>query len=87
MKQLILEDAENYKTVALKIDERLIQVEGSLLGYDTVGQQHFTIVDKCFLCVDRLASEINQFSYLLHVTDMAQERSCVRLPVKSTIGG
>lgn len=46
-----------------------------------------TLISDSFLCVDRLADENNQFKYLLHITDMAQEESHVRLPVKSSIEG
>ena len=71
MKQLILEDTESYKEVELKIEERLLQVSGKLLAYDTVGENYFTIIEESFLCVDRLAAEDgNQFNYLIHVTNL-----------------
>ena len=69
MKQLILEDTEDYRGVSLSIEERLIQVMGRLLGYDAAAEKYHPLVEECFLCVDRLATDGRRRSFLLHITD------------------
>ena len=81
LKKLALSEQCDYSSIKLQVEERLIQVQGHLFGYDPVSEKQLLLIQDVFLCVDRLASKEKLRNYMLHVTDQAQETSYARIPV------
>ena len=74
MKALALSDTLAAKDVAVMVEERLLQVKGSLFGYDGPTEQQLLLAGDAFLCIDRLAStdpKQRSYGFMFNVTDQA----------------
>jgi len=63
------------KDIEIKIDERLVQVMGHFLKYDTKLDRNVLIKEDVFLCIDKTDKS---HQYYLHVVDKASQFSFCR---------
>lgn len=69
------EDLKEMKDIEIKIDERLVQVMGHFLKYDTKLDRNILIKEDVFLCIDKTDKS---HQYYLHVVDKAGQYSFCR---------
>lgn len=55
------EDTIAFDQIKMLITERLLMVEGHLFKYDSDQDRNLLVKKDCFICVDRMESDSNQF--------------------------